>query len=112
MMDEEVVKEEQQREFLKKKEEQEKRDRERTEKNRAKREKARLRKERAKKGGKGAEDSAREGTPLADEAGGKKKLAPRAEGKGNGETNEEEDANQGGAVKNVEEIGLVIEDDE
>ncbi|KAI8930978.1 hypothetical protein NX059_011990 [Plenodomus lindquistii] len=111
LMDEEVQKEEDEKEFAKRKEEQEKKDREKTEKNRLKREKARQRKEKAKKGGKGGEDSGREGTPAADAEGGKRKLAPRTNDKSSAET-KDEDANEGGEVKNVEEIGLVIEDDD
>ncbi|KAF2846168.1 hypothetical protein T440DRAFT_246311 [Plenodomus tracheiphilus IPT5] len=112
MMDEEVQKEEDEREFKKRKEEQEKKDRERTEKNRLKREKARLRKEKAKKGGKGGDDSGREGTPVVDGEGGKRKLVPRVDNKSSGQDKQDDEASEGGEVKNVEEIGLVIEDDD
>lgn len=116
IMDEEVQKEDDDREFRARKEEQERRDRERTERNRIKREKARLRKEKAKKGGKSADASAREGSPVADGAAGgaKRKFAPRLDGKAAGEPGVDDDPNEGGEVKNVdvEQIGLVIEDDD
>jgi len=107
LMDEEVQREEDAREFIKRKEELEKKDREKTEKNRLKREKARQRKDKARKGAKAIE-SGLEGP--SDEAEAKKKLAPRVgkdglEGAGDAER-------EGGEVKNVEETGLVIEDDE
>jgi hypothetical protein len=96
MMDDEVKQEEEEKTAKERKDELEKKDREKTDKNRLKREKARLRKERAKQGKKG-DGSEREGTPVAEESG-KRKLD---------KTN-----NDGGEVKNVEEIGLVIEDDD
>jgi hypothetical protein len=120
MMDEEVKKEEDEKEFAKRKEEQEKKDREKTEKNRLKREKARLRKEKAKKGAKGGHGSERDGTP-ADHGEksekpekSKKKLAPNANApKSGAEGDADADANnEGGEVKNAEEVGLVIEDDD
>ncbi|OAL02283.1 DUF1168-domain-containing protein [Phaeosphaeriaceae sp. SRC1lsM3a] len=109
MMDEEVQREEDEKAAKERKEELEKKDREKTEKNRLKREKARQRKERAKQGKKG-DASDKEGTPVADDSG-KRKLAPRANGLA---VNTEDDSanNEGGEVKNVEEIGLVIEDDD
>lgn len=111
MMDEEVKKEEDEKEFKTRKEELERRDKEKTEKNRAKREKARLRKEKAKKGGKGSgEGSERDGTPVAEDKG-KRKLVPNANGLKGGEEAVGEE-NEGGEVKNAEEIGLVIEDDD
>jgi hypothetical protein len=112
MMDEEVKKEEDEKEFARRKEELEKKDKEKTEKNRLKREKARQRKEKAKKGGKGGTGSDRDGTPAAEDGKTKKKLAPNANALN---TDAEEDAdasNQGGEVKNAEEIGLVIQDDD
>jgi hypothetical protein len=112
MMDEEVKKEEDEKEFARRKEELEKKDKEKTEKNRLKREKARQRKEKAKKGGKGGTGSDRDGTPAAEDGKTKKKLAPNANAL---KTDAEEDAdagNQGGEVKNAEEIGLVIQDDD
>lgn len=112
LMDAEVQKEEDEKEFKTRKEELERRDREKTEKNRAKREKARLRKEKAKKGGTSAgEGSERDGTPVASEGTGKRKFVPSANGLKAGEEAHGEE-NEGGEVKNVEEIGLVIEDDD
>jgi hypothetical protein len=108
MMDEEVKREEDEKAARERREELEKKDREKTEKNRLKREKARLRKERAKQGKKG-DGSEKEGTPVADENG-KRKFAPRANA---AIANTDDDTtNDGGEVKNVEEIGLVIEDDD
>lgn len=107
LMDEEVQKEEDARDFNKRKDELEKKDRERTEKNRLKREKARQRKDKARKGAKTGENG-QEGFPGEVEA--KKKLAPRVEQPGpEGGGADEMD---GGEVKNLEEIGLVIEDDD
>ena len=103
-MDEEVQKEADEAEFLARKAEQEKKDNEKTEKNRAKRAKALARKK-GKKGGK-----AGEGDEGAEKAEGKKKLVPNAN---RAKTGAEEDAEaEGGEVKNSEEIGLVIEDDD
>ncbi|KAF1849010.1 DUF1168-domain-containing protein [Cucurbitaria berberidis CBS 394.84] len=111
MMDDEVKKEEDEKEFKSRKEDLEKRDREKTERNRLKREKARLRKEKAKKGGKGSgEGSERDGTPAAEDRG-RRKLVPNANGLRAGEEGYGEE-NEGGEVKNAEEIGLVIEDDD
>ena len=114
-MDDEVKKEEEERDFAKRKEELEKRDKDKTDKNRLKREKARLRKEKAekaKKAAKGGEPSEREGTPTAENTA-KRKLVPNSNGlkadkEGEGETDEHE----GGEVKNADEVGLVIEDDD
>ena len=106
-MDDEVKKEEDEKDFAKRKEELEKKDKGKTEKNRVKREKARLRKEKAKKGGDGSE---RDGTPVVEGDKTKRKLAPNALKKG---VEEDADAhNEGGEVKNAEEVGLVIEDDD
>lgn len=98
-MDEEVQKESDEKAFLERKAEQEKRDNEKTEKNRAKRAKALARKK-GKKGGKP------EG-----EVEGKKKLVPNANGVRTAD-GEKDDEDEGGEVKNTEEIGLVIEDDD
>lgn len=105
VMDEEVRREEDEREYALRKEEMEKRDREKTEKNRGKREKARLRKERAKAAKR--EGSERAETPGV-EAVVKRKLVPKEREVGGDDGVE----NEGGEVKNAEEIGLVIEDDE
>lgn len=103
-MDEEVQKEVDEKEFLARKAEQEKKDAEKTEKNRAKRAKALARKK-GKKGGKdvrGGEEA---------KEGGKRKLVPNANGvdKAVEDEDKEEDA---GEARNAEEIGLVIEDDD
>jgi hypothetical protein len=112
MMDEEVKKEEDEKEFAKRKEELEKKDKEKTEKNRLKREKARQRKEKAKKGGKGGTGTERDRTPVAEDGKTKKKLAPNANAPKTGADDEADPNNEGGEVKNAEEIGLVIEDDD
>ncbi|KAI4680237.1 uncharacterized protein J4E88_006129 [Alternaria novae-zelandiae] len=112
MMDEEVKKEEDEKEFAKRKGELEKKDNEKTEKNRLKREKARQRKEKAKKGGKGGAGSERDGTPVAEDGKTKKKLAPNANVPKTGTDEDADGNNEGGEVKNAEEIGLVIEDDD
>lgn len=110
-MDEEVKAEEEEKSAKEKREELERRDREKTDKNRAKREKARLRKEKMKgekKGGGGG--GGKDGTEA-----GKKKLVPKSKGvgeKGDDEQVEVEMNNEGGEVKNADEIGLTIEDDD
>ncbi|EUC44862.1 hypothetical protein COCMIDRAFT_97166 [Bipolaris oryzae ATCC 44560] len=110
-MGEEVKKEEDEKEFAKRKEELEKKDKEKTEKNRLKREKARQRKEKAKKGGKGGDGDAKDGTTGAEQT--KKKLAPNANVPKNSAGGDVDTRNEGAeVVKNVEEIGLVIEDDD
>ncbi|XP_014553864.1 hypothetical protein COCVIDRAFT_106597 [Bipolaris victoriae FI3] len=109
-MDEEVKKEEDEKEFAKRKEELEKKDKEKTEKNRLKREKARQRKEKAKKGGKGGDGDAKDSTTGAEQA--KKKLAPNANVPKNSADDDADTRNEGAEVKNMEEIGLVIEDDD
>ncbi|EOA87530.1 hypothetical protein ACJQWK_08880 [Exserohilum turcicum] len=117
-MDEEVKKEEEEREFAKRKEELEKKDREKTEKNRLKREKARQRKEKAKKGGRGGEGGAGEGGNAEDSKAGhdseqsKKKLVPNANVPNSGTGEDADTRNSEAEVKNAEEIGLVIEDDD
>jgi hypothetical protein len=101
-MDDEVQQEEEEKAFLERKAELEKRDAEKTERNRAKRAKAMARKQKGK-GGKAGEGVAAEG--------GKRKLLPNANGvKRGGEAEDKEEAE--GEVKNAEEIGLVIEDDD
>ncbi|KAH7093583.1 hypothetical protein FB567DRAFT_176682 [Paraphoma chrysanthemicola] len=109
LMDEEVKQEEEEKAAKERREELEKKDKEKTEKNRLKREKARLRKERAKQGKKDA-GSEREGTPVAAGDKAKKKLVPNSNGPKVDDNDEAR--NEGGEVKNVEEIGLVIEDDD
>lgn len=102
-MDEEVRQEEDEKEFLARKAEQEKRDAEKTERNRAKRAKALARKQKAKGGKKGGEEGA------------KRKLVPNANGVKTGEKDEDDQPEggvEGGQVQNTEEIGLVIEDDD
>ncbi|KNG51651.1 DUF1168-domain-containing protein [Stemphylium lycopersici] len=111
-MDDEVKKEEDEKEFAKRKEEQEKKDKEKTEKNRLKREKARQRKEKAKKGAKAGEASTKDGTPGAEGEKTKVKLAPNANAPRTGTEDDADTNNEGGEVKNAEEIGLVIEDDD
>ncbi|KAF3041274.1 hypothetical protein E8E12_001646 [Didymella heteroderae] len=104
-MDDEVQKEADEKEFLARKAEQEKKDAEKTEKNRAKRAKALARKQGKKKGG----NDVGGGAKPAD--GGKKKLVPNANGVKTG-GDEDKEEGEGGEVKNTEEIGLVIEDDD
>lgn len=109
-MDEEVQKEDEERGFRQRKEELERKDREKTEKNRAKRQKAAARKQKAKK--KGGEGSEPEGTPV-DKT--KSKLPPRVEGskqEGGEDNQEREQETERGEVKNADEVGLVIEDDD
>jgi hypothetical protein len=102
-MDEEVENEKGEKEFLERKAEQEKKDKEKTERNRAKRAKALKRKQGNKNGGKDVANGEGEGK--------KKKLVPSANGIAN--TGAAEDGNaEDGQVKNAEEIGLVIEDDD
>lgn len=108
-MDDEVQQEEEERAFLERKAEQEKRDAEKTERNRAKRAKAMARKQKGK-GGKAGDAAA----AAAAAEGGKRKLVPNANGvKVGGEGEEKDEAEgEGGEVRNAEEIGLVIEDDD
>jgi hypothetical protein len=110
MMDEEVKHEEEEKSAREKRDELEKRDREKTEKNRLKREKARLRKDKAKRG-KTGDGSEREGTPATEDTG-KRKLVPKISVSAPDKQEDETAPNEGGEVKNVEEIGLVIEDDD
>ncbi|KAJ4352775.1 hypothetical protein N0V95_003937 [Ascochyta clinopodiicola] len=102
-MDEEVQQEEDEKAFLAKRSELEKRDAEKTERNRAKRAKALARKQKSKQGGKA---DAGEGGAA------KRKLAPRAHEVGDGDANVAEAEGSGGEVKNSDEVGLVIEDDD
>jgi hypothetical protein len=106
-MDEEVRREEDEKEFGQKKEEQERKDREKTEKNRARRSKARARKEKQNKGHKDSAEGS-DGDKL------KRKLAPNANAPKPAHEDEREDQvlNRGGEVKNTDEGGLVIEDDD
>ena len=102
-MDDEVRQEEEEKAFLERKAEQEKRDAEKTERNRAKRAKALARKGKGK-GGK---------APGVVGEGGKRKLVPNANGlKAGGEGDDKEEAEAEGEVRNAEEIGLVIQDDD
>lgn len=105
LMDEEVKKEEEEKAFLERKGEQERRDREKTEKNRLKREKVKARKAKQKKGG-----SDRDGTPAAEDGKFKKKLAPNVPARTG--ANDDDESINGGEVKNTDEIGLVIQDDD
>jgi len=108
-MDEEVLREGEEKDFLQRKEEQERRDREKTEKNRQKRAKALARKQKGKGDKKGAQEG-KEGEGEGDKVGAKRKLAPRGDvGEGR---NEEEEGEGKAQVRNEEEIGLVIEDDD
>ncbi|KAF1358468.1 hypothetical protein EJ07DRAFT_124105 [Lizonia empirigonia] len=101
-MDEEVEKEQDEKEFLARKAEQERRDRDKTERNRAKRAKAAARKQKGRLG--------RGDTAAGHDAVAKRKFVSRPnEAKPHGD--EEVDVD-GGEVKNAEEIGLVIEDDD
>ncbi|KAF2805292.1 DUF1168-domain-containing protein [Mytilinidion resinicola] len=112
LMDEEVKREEAETEFQRQKEEVERRDREKTGKNKARRDKARQRKAKKAKGGVG-EGEVEEGQDGKGEKG--KRLGPnlaalKARG---GEDEKDGDAlNEGGEVKNAEEIGIVIHDDD
>lgn len=100
-MDDEVEQERDEKDFLARKAEQERRDREKTERNRAKRAKAAARKQKGKLG---------KGDAAVGDGAPKRKFAPRpTEAKPDAEEAVDGD---GGEVKNVEEIGLVIEDDD
>lgn len=114
LMDEEVKKEQEEKEFQERKAELEKLDRERTEKNRLKREKLKARKMKKKNGGKGDKGGDKEGTPAADDEPAKKKLAPNVvvAKTSRDEEDKEAEALNSGEVKDSEEIGLVIQDDD
>jgi hypothetical protein len=112
LMDEEVEKEQDEKEFQARKAEQERLDRERTEKNRLKREKAKARKGKQKKGPNGAAGGGKDGVSAGESGNVKKKLAPNTalpEARSNGQ---DDAAPDGGEVKNPEETGLVIQDDD
>ncbi|KAF2249811.1 DUF1168-domain-containing protein [Trematosphaeria pertusa] len=113
LMDEEVKKEEDEEAFQERKAELERKDREKTEKNRARREKQRARKMKQKKGQKGdSGGSDKEGTPAPDGGRAKRKLAPNANAPQAAEDEDDQVLNGGGEVKNADESGLVIEDDD
>lgn len=111
LMDEEVKKEEDEKAFQERKAEQEKKDREKTDKNRAKREKAKARKARQKNGQKGGAGSEKDGSPAPGSGQVKRKLAPNAHVPIARDDNEDEALN-GGEVKNAEQSGLVIQDED
>jgi hypothetical protein len=113
LMDEEVKNEENEKTFLERKAELERKDREKTEKNRLKREKQRARKAKQGKGGKphnGETGSDQDEAPASEGLKTKKKLAPITAVPST--DREDEDALNGGEVQNAEEIGLVIQDDD
>lgn len=112
-MDDEVKKEEAEKEFLKQKEEREKRDAEKTLKNKAKREKAKQRK--AKKGKGEKMDMDDEGKGANGGTGRMKKLGPNLGAAKARDTEGDDDPavmNGGGEVKNTDEIGIVIHDED
>ncbi|OCK76123.1 hypothetical protein K432DRAFT_385689 [Lepidopterella palustris CBS 459.81] len=113
LMDEEVKKEEAEKIFLKEKEERERKDREKTNKNKSKREKARQRK--AKKG-KGEKIEVDEEKEVNGETRRMKKLGPSLaalkESDDDLQKAEGPVANGSGEVKNVDEIGIVIHDED
>ncbi|KAL1591923.1 hypothetical protein SLS60_011515 [Paraconiothyrium brasiliense] len=111
MMDEQVKKEEDEKEFQKRKDELERKDREKTEKNRAKREKARARKAKQRSGQKDGA-SGKDGSPASEGDKLKKKLVPKSNAPKPADEEEDQVLNGGGEVKNSEEIGLIIEDDD
>lgn len=113
-MDEQVKKEEDEKAFQERKAEQEKKDREKTDKNRAKRERQRARKAKQKKGPKSANaGEVKEATPGPDADKTKKKLAPSANTSQPACADDDDYIpNEGGEVKNADEIGLIIEDDD
>lgn len=108
MMDEEVKKEQDEKEFRERKAEQERLDREKTEKNRLKREKARARKNKQKKGPSGPADGSKTGEGAADGAITKRKLPPNAVVASHDNTIQEDRVE----VQHNEEAGLVIQDDD
>lgn len=111
-MDEEVKKEEDEKAFLERKAELERKDKEKTDKNRARREKQRARKAKQQKGQKAGAGGSGESPPSVEGEKTKKKLAPNANAPRTGEGADDQALNEGGEVKNVDEIGLVIEDDD
>ncbi|KAL1306260.1 hypothetical protein AAFC00_004349 [Neodothiora populina] len=113
-MDEEKEKEEQDKEFMAKKEEWRSKDDEKTAKNRAKREKARLRALRKKEGG-GAGGSGGSGDDSVDKAAPHKTKVQKFKPNENSRTNgRRATAAAAGSseVHNPEEIGIVIHDDD
>ncbi|KAF2871352.1 hypothetical protein BDV95DRAFT_571804 [Massariosphaeria phaeospora] len=113
LMDEEVQQEDDQKIYLERKEEQEKKDREKTEKNRAKRAKILARKAKLKKAKKGENSGTdKEVTPAPDGETAKRKLAPSTNKPQVAEDDDKGVLSAGGEVKHVEENGLVIEDDD
>lgn len=113
LMDEEVKKEESEKEFLKQKEEREKRDAEKTLKNKAKREKAKQRKAKKGKGEKMDMDDG--GKDANGDTGKMKKLGPNLGAAKARDAEGDDDSavmNGGGEVKNADEIGIVIHDED
>lgn len=112
-MDDQVKKEEDEKAFRERKAELEKQDREKTEKNRAKREKQRARKAKQKQGGKTDGQGEKSGSAAASEGTNlKRKLAPNTNAPKPVDEQEPQGTEDNGEVKNTEEIGLVIEDDD
>lgn len=105
MMDDEMRKEEADKVFQEKREEMKKKDEEKTSKNKKKRDKAKARKEKAK-GKLGEETNGLESGEI--EKAGKKGLKPMIVQR----TISEEEVPDGGEVKNADEIGLVIHDED
>jgi hypothetical protein len=104
LMDEEVKQEEDEKAFQERKAEQEKKDRAKTEKNRARREKQMARKAKHNKNA-GAQSA-------GGEKGTMKKFAPNPAVTRLQDDEDDETMTGGGEVKNAEEIGLVIHDDD
>ena len=109
LMDEEVKREEADKDFEEKQEEMRKKDEAKTSKNKARRDKAKARKEKAK--GKGVADAngdhEAEVNGTADGAG-KKGLKPMVVSR----DNQSDELEPGGEVKNVDQIGIVIHDED
>ncbi|KAF2737401.1 DUF1168-domain-containing protein [Polyplosphaeria fusca] len=107
-MDEEVKREEEEKAFLARKEELEKKDREKTDKNRARRERKRARQGAKKHGNNGGGETAgatgTEGSKF-------KKMPLQAPGTDAKDEQDDENLN-GGEVQKADEIGLVIHDDD
>lgn len=106
-MDEEVKKEEADKDFEARKEEAKKKDEEKTSKNRKRRDKAKARKEKAKAGNDGSADMEVEGGKEF-----KKKMAPLTVTKSSDEGDAEDIVNGGGMVKSVDEVGITIHDED
>ncbi|KAF2767796.1 DUF1168-domain-containing protein [Teratosphaeria nubilosa] len=107
LMDEEVRKEEADREFEERSKERKREDEEKLGRNRAKREKARMRASKKKGGGEAGKENAEGGG-----GGGvvKKKLGPKVVVGGEGEGREEELNGESGAVE--DDVGITIHDDD